>query len=321
MKSVIFVTGSRAEWGLLEPLYSVCIKEFETDLIVTGSHLSKQFGYTADGIDQESWYKIESLADGDTSETISTSMGIGLIKAGMFFSSLPDLLVCLGDRYEILAVCLAGYNAGIPIVHIEGSDTTLGSLDEGYRNCIRSLSPHHFDIEQYGSLGCVFPKNLKPNSEYEVIVAYHPYKGDYEGEFRAILEAIEGYRYLVVGSNADAGGRLLNSLMPELVHANCDFKKSLPRREYLEYLSGAKFIIGNSSSGIIEAPSLKIPSIDVGDRQKGRKRAGSVGRCNGASNVPYAVNYLNNYRDELDYTNPYEKPNTIDLMMKKLKSI
>ncbi len=327
-KTVGLVTGSRSDYGLLEPLIKACWDEFDVKLFVTGSHLSLRFGYTVMEIfDAFKGYRpeiIDALIDFDSPEVVTLSQSLSLVQFATKVKGV-DLLVVLGDRFEIVPPVLAAYNLGIPVVHIQGTDTTLGSLDEGYRGCIRSLATYHFTVEKYGSLGCVLPELGKTLRHDGVLVVYHPYIGWDEKEFGNILRATEGFERIILGSNADAGGRTISSIGAANRSETSTFFKSLPRKEYLSYLAGAKFIIGNSSSGIIEAPSLKVPAINVRGRQAGRQRAASVINCAGdlesIKSAIAATEQRLGFESLIDFTNPYEKPGTVANMVKKLKNI
>jgi UDP-N-acetylglucosamine 2-epimerase len=221
-----------------------------------------------------------------------------------------DKVVVLGDRYEILAAACCAYNLGVPIAHIQGGDTTLGSLDNGYRAAIRVLASEHYDVAEYGSLGCVFPAYTGDrNFAGQVVLAYHPHRGDWENELQAIIKALRPYVVLAFGSNKDAGGREVDEILAENKISTID---NLPRDQYIDILRDADFIIGNSSSGVIEAPSLGKPSINVGDRQKGRLRASSVIDCEG--NVPAIRDAIKKAAgiDWRTVENPYYKPDTVE---------
>ena len=316
-KIIAFVSGSRSDYGLLEPLIEVCQKDFKVLLFVTGSHLSHQLGRTVNDIKVSITACVDVLLDSDIPTAVSLSQSISLSQFATIFKHTDiDLLVVLGDRFEIIPPVLAAYNTGIPVVHIEGDDITLGSLDEGYRGCIRSLASYHFTAEEYGSLGCVYP-DVAADSKYEVIIVYHPYVGWSEEEYRNILEACNGYNCLVIAGSADPGGRQIQ----EMSLGSFDSRASMPRAEYLSYLKGAKFIIGNSSSGIIEAPCFHVPSIDVGNRQRGRKCADSVLHCEGTLNeITNTIEYLETNSD-FSFYNPYAQPDTVKNMIEDLKLI
>jgi len=235
---------------------------------------------------------------------------------GLVFMKLPQVLkegayekvIVLGDRYEILSVACCAYTLGIPISHIEGGDTTLGSLDEGYRKAIRSLASEHYDVEEYGSLGCVFPPYTDDrNFAGQVVLIYHPHKGDWESELRAIIKVLRPYVVLAFGANKDAGGKKINEIFLENRIFTID---NLPRMQYIDILRDADFIIGNSSSGLIEAPSLRVPTVNVGDRQKGRLRAASVIDCN-SDGIKEAIEKTKTIAWET-VVNPYYKPDTVE---------
>lgn len=330
-KKCCIVTGSRADYGLLEPLIEIIDKNFNLNLIVTGSHLSKQFGETVKYIKYKH-KKVPILVDDDTSVGISKSMGLALIGFADVFDK-PDFVLVLGDRFEIFAAIIAAYNQQIPIAHIEGGEFTTGSLDNGYRHCITQLADIHFvateqarhhlrnrkNVYHVGSLGCVFPEPINEQKCWDYIVVFHPEKTNALSlkNFQAILDVtknLENVFYL--GSNADAGGRIINRFLEDYL-----WYWNVPRNKYIELLRNAKAIIGNSSSGIIEAPSLKTATINVGDRQKGREMAKSVINCGGTvEEIKEAIEKTK----EIDWAkvkNPYAKKGTIKNILAVLGGI
>ena len=322
MKKICVVTGSRAEYGLLTPL----IREFHRDesiqlqIAVTGMHLSSEHGLTYRQIEEDGYRideKIEVVLSSDSHIATAKSIGLGVIGFADAFSRLtPDMVVVLGDRYEIFAAVCAAYVSRIPISHIHGGETTAGAYDEGFRHAITKMSYLHFaSTEDYrdriirmgedpervwnvGSLGVeicrktefltlaelmdvlglVFDNNL-------AVVVFHPVTledNTSEQCFKEVLKALEGFpelRLLFIKANSDSGGRAINALINVYVAANGDKAvafDSLPQRVFLSALKHARVLIGNSSSGIIEAPSLGVPTVNVGDRQKSRVHAQTV---------------------------------------------
>jgi GDP/UDP-N,N'-diacetylbacillosamine 2-epimerase (hydrolysing) len=340
-KKVAIVTGGRSDFGLLEPLIEAVDNEFELQLIATGSHFSYQFGYTCKNIKWK-YHKAEILMDSDTPTGTTKSMGMALITFSDLFSRLrPDLLMVLGDRWEILAASIAAYNARIPIAHLQGGDTTKGSLDDGYRDCITRMGDFHFvatldaywnvfdlvqDVEKIrtiGSLGCVMPELETKKSEFlhDIVAVWHPYKGEYEKEFCNLFTAIRDVvyddeftnKYGIISSNCDAGGRNLNRGNYVNGSGRC-----LERHRYLGLLKNAKVLVGNSSSGIIEAPCVKTPTVNVGNRQKGRVCGDSVFHCKGeVEDIKAAIKAALEYKG--DFGNPYYQPNTIENIIKYIK--
>lgn len=262
--------------------------------------------------------KIDILADDDSSAAISRSMGLALIKFGEYFAEAAlDYLLVLGDRYETLAVCAAAMNARIPILHLYGGETTEGAIDEAIRHSITKMSYLHFtSTEEYrrrviqlgespdrvfnvGALGIenalTMPKCSKKELAASVglslevpfgVVTFHPVtlENDVVAQCRELLGAIAHfgeYQFIITGANADCGGAEINRLLAEFAnrHENVYFTYSLGGKRYLSALQYADFVLGNSSSGLVEAPSFGIPTVNVGDRQKGRLKADSVIDC------------------------------------------
>lgn len=325
MKKVCIVTGTRAEYGLLK---SVIDKVYKSDvlklqLVVTGMHLSTEFGLTYKEIEEDGYpitSKVEMLLDSDTPRGITKSMGIALIGfADCFDMNKPDIIIILGDRYEMLAVASAAMIARIPIAHIHGGELTEGAIDDAIRHSITKMSQLHFtSTEKYrkriiqlgeqpqtvynvGALGLENVKKIELIEKRElevmldfqfgdktIIVTYHPVtieKMTSEKQFKNLLEVINRHDDLTViftKSNADMEGRMINKMIDDYVSLNSDrcYKyASLGQQKYLSVLKYCDAVVGNSSSGIIEAPSFHIPTVNIGDRQKGRERAKSVIDC------------------------------------------
>lgn len=254
--------------------------------------------------------KIEIVLSSDTPTSISKSMGLAMISFAEYFEECaPEALIVLGDRYETLAVCCAAMNARIPIVHLHGGEATEGLIDEAVRHSITKMSYLHFastesyrkriiqmgeDPDRVFNVGALGVENalhmtLLSKAELEAslgkklgekfaVGTFHPVtleKDTAEIQTRELLSAIEGYNdlvFLFTKANADVGGRVINRLMTEYAdnHTNLILVDSLGMQRYLSAVSHASFVIGNSSSGLIEVPSFGIPTIDIGDRQKGR---------------------------------------------------
>lgn len=271
----------------------------------------------ADGIRIDK--KIEILLSSDTPASISKSMGLAMISFAEYFEeSRPDALLVLGDRYETLAVCCAAMNARIPIVHLYGGETTEGAVDEAIRHSISKMSYLHFtSTEEYrnrviqlgehpdhvyavGGIGIenALKMSLLSKEELEesigfaldkpyAVVTFHPVtleEGQAQVQFEQILQAFSKHsemKYIITKANADANGRIINKMIDDYVaiHENCVAFESLGALRYLSALKYATVVIGNSSSGLVEVPSFKIPTINIGDRQKGRLQADSVINC------------------------------------------
>lgn len=325
MKKIISVlTATRAEYGLLKPIIKKLqlVNEFDVRVVVTGAHLSPEFGLTfreieKDGIDIDA--KIEILLSADTPAAISKSMGLAMISFADYFEKLkPDMLVVLGDRYETLAVCCSAMNQRIPIAHLYGGETTQGAVDESIRHAITKLSYLHFtSTEEYrnrviqlgenpgrvfcvGAIGIENMMNEKYISKEELeesigfrldrpfaIVTYHPVTledNSAQKQIEALLSACSKHKelkYIFTKANADSDGRIINHLIDKYIQENDNAIAfaSLGVRRYLSALKYCSMIIGNSSSGLIEAPSFGIPIINIGRRQKGRLQSDSVINC------------------------------------------
>ena len=360
MKRIGIMTGTRAEYGLLKSLMQEINKDndMELYLIVSGMHLSPEFGMTYQEIEEDGFEinaKVEMLLSSDSPAGISKSIGLGVIGfADEFQRADLDMLILLGDRYEALSAAISAMVMRIPIAHLHGGELTEGAIDEGIRHSITKMSYLHFtSTEQYrnrviqlgenpervfyvGALGVENIKkiNLMTKEELErsihfeidentVIVTYHPVtleNNTVEEQFLNLLEVLDRnpkIRMIFTKANADTNGRIVNELIDKYAAQNseraCAFM-SLGQKRYLSALKYCRIVIGNSSSGIIEAPSFGKPIINIGDRQKGRICADSVINCGYTQQeIQQAMetalteefeNKASNCR------NPYEKENT-----------
>ena len=263
--------------------------------------------------------KIEILLSSDTPSSISKSMGLALISFSDYFEKLnPDLLIVLGDRYETLAVVTTAMNQRIPIAHLYGGETTEGAIDESIRHAITKLSYLHFtSTDEYrkrviqlgenpervynvGAIGIenILNENLLSRDELEkeleisllksyAVVTFHPVtleNNSSEEQIESLLEVCKEYKslnFIFTKANADAEGRIINQFIDRYAGANENIFAfaSLGMRRYLSALKYCVVVIGNSSSGLLEAPSFGIPTVNIGDRQKGRMQASSVINC------------------------------------------
>jgi GDP/UDP-N,N'-diacetylbacillosamine 2-epimerase (hydrolysing) len=325
MKKICIVTGTRAEYGLLRPLIEKINndEEMELQLIATGTHLSSEFGMTYKEIEEDGFYitqKVETLLSSDSFVGISKSMGLGMISFSECFARLqPDLVLVLGDRYEIFSLAAAAYVARIPIAHLHGGETTEGAFDEAFRHSITKMSYLHFtSAEEYknrviqlgedpsrvfnvGAIGIenIKTMNLLTKEELEnsinfkfgektVLVTYHPVtleNNTSESQFADVLDALNQLKDLKIiftKTNSDTDGRIINNMIDDYVIKNSERAISFTSMGSKRYLSAMKYVdavIGNSSSGIIEAPYFKVPTVNIGDRQKGRMQAESIIHC------------------------------------------
>ena len=360
MKRIGIMTGTRAEYGLLKSLMQEINKDndLELYLIVSGMHLSPEFGMTYQEIEEDGFEinaKVEMLLSSDSPVGISKSIGLGIIGfADEFQRADLDMLILLGDRYEALSAAICAMVMRIPIAHLHGGELTEGAIDEGIRHSITKMSYLHFtSTEQYrnrviqlgenpervfyvGALGVENIKkiNLMTKEELErsihfeidentVIVTYHPVtleNNTVEEQFLNLLEVLDRnpkIRMIFTKANADTNGRIVNELIDKYAAQNseraCAFM-SLGQKRYLSALKYCRIVIGNSSSGIIEAPSFGKPIINIGDRQKGRICADSVINCGytqqeiqRAMETALTEEFENKARN---CRNPYEKENT-----------
>lgn len=322
-RKICVVTGTRAEYGLLFWL----MKEIEQDnnlelqLIVTGMHLSPEFGLTYNEIEKDFKInkKIEMLLSSDTAVGISKSMGLAQISLSEAYDELnPDLVLLLGDRYEIFSAASAAMILNIPIAHLHGGETTEGAFDESIRHSITKMSHLHFTANEVyknrviqlgedpsrvfnvGGLGIDNIKKLKllSRKEFEesinfelnkknILVTFHPVTLENQTAKEQFQELLNAFDELVdtniifTKANSDTNGRIINSMCDEYVSKNNNTIcfPSLGQLRYLSALQYVDCVVGNSSSGLIEAPSFKIATVNIGDRQKGRMKSKSVLDC------------------------------------------
>ncbi|MGF1868604.1 UDP-N-acetylglucosamine 2-epimerase [Photobacterium indicum] len=323
MRKICVVTATRAEYGLLKCLLDDISNEpaLALQLVVTGSHLSPEFGYTVEQIQEDGHTidkKIEILLSSDSPVGVSKSMGLAQISFAEAFDELkPDIVLVLGDRYELIPIVSAANIARIPVAHLNGGELTEGAIDELIRHGITKLSQLHFTaIDEYarrviqmgenpsrvfnvGEVGLdnISRMKLMSREDFEasiecklaaknLLITYHPETTEsvsqIETDFSQILEALdqcEDTLLIFTKANADVGGRTINLMIDKYVEANKEKSIAFMSLGQLRYLSALQYIdavVGNSSSGIVEAPSFKVATINIGDRQKGRIRSESV---------------------------------------------
>ena len=325
MKKIAVVTATRAEYGLLAPVIRELRKREDKDLhvelVVTGTHLSHDYGFTVTEIREDGIridYEIPISVQSATALDISKNQAETLVKFAMLFSEQKyDAVILLGDRYEILAVAMAACNTQTPIFHLCGGDTTEGAIDECIRHSVTKMSWLHFTTNElsrkrviqlgeapdrvfnYGSTSIdnimsiatmtkeQALRSLSLADRHYALGTFHPATlggCDTAGQTQNLLAAIRAYPdidFIMTKSNADQGGAVINELLDEAAGriSNLHVFTSLGARRYLSLLRYARFVIGNSSSGIIEAPAMRIPTVNIGDRQRGRLRAESIIDC------------------------------------------
>ncbi len=354
-RRICVVTGSRAEFGLLEPILREIVDcpSVSLQLVATGAHLSNAFGQTFREIEAAGFTidsKVECLMDADTASSINNSVAIALMKFDEIFrDSSPEIVVVLGDRYEILAVVLAALFRQIPVAHISGGEVTKGAFDDAIRHAITKMSHFHFvSTEAYrrrviqlgeepdrvfcvGALGidnvnnlqlvepAVLAKELKIKfADNNLLVTFHPSTLEPDSGFaqlQALLDALDRLKdscLIFTKANADTAGVSFNRLIESFVlkHRNSHLFDSLGVKRYFSMVSAVDVVIGNSSSGLVEVPSLKTPTINIGDRQLGRICADSVINCgptveeiSGALKKAFSSSFQ---RKVMQTKNPYE---------------
>lgn len=370
MRKICIVTGTRAEYGLLYWLMKgiQADPELELQIIVTGMHLSPEFGLTYKEIEKEFTItkKIEMLLSSDTPVGISKSMGLAQVSFGESFDELkPDVVMVLGDRYEIFSAASAAMVARIPIAHLHGGETTEGAFDESIRHSITKMSHLHFTAaEEYrnrviqlgevpervynvGGMGIENIKRLKllNKDEFEqsidfklgkknILVTFHPVtleSNTAQEQFQALLDTIDGLKetkIIFTKANSDTDGRIINAMIDAYVADNAHKSVGFASLGQLRYLSALQYVdavVGNSSSGLTEAPSFAIGTINIGDRQKGRLRASSVIDCipTGESiSEAFEKLYSKEFQQTLkDAKNPYGEGNASHSILKVLKEV
>lgn len=319
--NVCAVTSSRADWGLLAPVLALLRDDpaFDLSIVVTGQHVVMGAGETARDIVDDGFKiaeTIDMLLTGDTPEAVTASLAAAIKGYGAVYARLkPDVLLVLGDRYEIQGAVTAAMLAGIPVAHIAGGDVTEGAVDDAFRHAITKMSHLHFvttedagrRVRQLGEdPACVFVTGspgldrirtavmmerdaffaavgLKPGKK-NLMVTFHPetLAADTENHCREMLAALDrlgsDVGLLFSGTNADVHGLAIGTLIADFVakHSNAVLHASLGSARYFSALKHVDAVIGNSSSGLYEAPSFATPTVNIGDRQKGRTRAASV---------------------------------------------
>ncbi|GJH40277.1 UDP-N-acetyl glucosamine 2-epimerase [Capnocytophaga sp. HP1101] len=338
MRKICVITGTRAEFGLLYCTIKAIEedKDLQLQLIATGMHLSPEFGLTYKEIEKAGFTidkKIEILLSSDTPIGISKSMGLAMISFSEAFAELkPDIILVLGDRFEIFSAVSAAMIARIPVAHCHGGEATEGLIDEAIRHSITKMSQTHFcATEEYkkriiqlgenptkvfnvGALGLenisklkLLSKedfeasiNFKLDKKYAFLVTFHPVtleKSTSSEQVQQLLDAldkIENCKIIFTKANSDTDGRIVNQMIDEYVAKNTLKTVCFTSLGQLRYLSALQYVdavIGNSSSGLLEAPSFKIATINIGDRQRGRIMAKSVIQCNNSSqDIEAAIN-------------------------------
>ena len=370
MRKICVVTGSRAEYGLLSGLMHAIQEDTDLQLqvIATNMHLSPEFGLTYREIERDGFRidkKVQMLLSADTENATTKSVGLATIGFADAYEDLqPDLLVVLGDRFEILAAVTAALFFKIPVAHLHGGEITEGAYDDCIRHAITKMSHLHFTsteayrqrVIQLGEnpdrvfyVGAIGVENIKrvpllSRTELEasigfelgkkaLLVTYHPVTLENHtaaDQCRNLLEALDefpDYKAIFTMPNSDTDGRVIIQLLNEytsLHPGRCLAVPSLGLKRYLSALQYVDAVVGNSSSGIIEVPSFGIPTLDIGDRQKGRIAAESVWHCGTEKEeITEGLRWVLSdgfKRKAKECGNPYEKEGTTLEILRILKS-
>ncbi len=368
MRTIGVVTVGRSDYGIYLPILKRIRqdKDLHLQLIVSGAHLSPEFGRTIEQIKADGFpiaERVEMLLSSDSPEGIAKSMGMGIIGFSQVYArTRPDILLVLGDRFEMHAAALAALPFKIPVAHIHGGEVTQGAIDDALRHSLTKLSHLHFvSTQEYArrviqmgeepwrvivsgapSLDNLKAVQLLSRAEMEarfglrlseepfLLVTFHPVTLEFEhtrSHTEELLAALEmsGLPVIFTMPNADTQGRLIRAMISEYVqmHPNAQAVESLGTQGYFSLMAQAAAMVGNSSSGIIEAPSFKLPVVNVGNRQKGRVRGANVIDCkNNRKTILSAIQTATSpqFREKLNgLQNPYGKGNASQIIIASLK--
>lgn len=320
-RKICVVSTSRADYGLLFWLLKEIEKSrfLELSLVLSGSHLEQRLGLTYKEIERDfkHFYKIPLGLENDDETALCSAFSAGVAGFSKVLEQIkPDIMVLLGDRYEMLSAGIAGMLRAVPLAHIHGGESTQGAIDEGIRHALTKMSHIHFcatslykrriiqlgenpaRVYNVGGLGVENIKRLEllGKKDFEnslgfrlgkknILVTFHPQtieKKSASKQFSQILNALDSLKdthFIFTGANADNGGKIINEMAQNYCLKNpkkAIFAISLGQLRYLSAIKHADIVLGNSSSGISEAPSLKKATINIGNRQKGRIKAPSI---------------------------------------------
>lgn len=368
MRKICVITGTRAEYGLLSRLMKMIQDDGGTQLqiVATNMHLSAKFGNTYQEIENDGFtidYRVPIIDDDapDTAATTAKSMAKAVSGFADAYEALsPDMIVILGDRYEMLAAASAALLFRIPIAHLYGGEITEGAYDDAIRHCITKLSHLHFtSTEEYrnrviqlgespervfyvGSIGVENTRSVPLMSQMEieenlgfkldrntVLATYHPVTNDESriDDFFQALEDAQHLRILFTMPNSDTGGQEIINQINQFVAKHPERSiafKSLGMKRYLSVLQYIGAVIGNSSSGLVEVPSFHIPTLNIGSRQQGRIAGESVIHCSAdLASIAEGLQtiFLPEVRKRAEQArNPYEKPSTAQHIFEIIKN-
>ena len=371
MRSICVITGTRAEYGLLYWVMKAIESEpnLQLQLIVTGMHLSPEFGLTVNEIIKDGFKinkRIEMILSGDTPSDISKSVGVGFFGFADAYKDLnPDLIILLGDRYELIPAAYTANIFRIPVCHIHGGECTEGLIDEATRHSITKMSQLHMvankiyfkRVQQLGEqknriflVGGMGIDNIKKfkflkkkdleeqlNFKFgnkNLLITFHPVtleKNTSEEQIKNLLKALDAFkdiRLIFTKPNSDTYGRKIIYLIDEYVKKNQDRASSFISLGQLKYLSVLKYVdgvVGNSSSGLLEVPTYKIGTVNIGDRQRNRLKASSVIDCKpNEKDIIKSLKklYSKSFQKKIKKTtNPYGNGGSAKKIIKILKSL
>jgi GDP/UDP-N,N'-diacetylbacillosamine 2-epimerase (hydrolysing) len=372
IKKICIVTTSRAEYGVIRWLIDEINKDgvLELQLLVTGGHLSPEFGYTYKEIENDGFFvyeKIDMLLTTTNKANIAKSMGIEAIGCSDVLERLnPDLIIVTGDRYELLPICNSALVMDIPIAHISGGDVTEGAIDNQIRNAISALAKYHFPgnpdsgnrllkmgadpeyvhvvgepaLDNFNRLNTLNRHelakrfNLDINKKWILLTYHSETKLSLQENLSIVsnilesLKTTENSQIIITKSNADYGGKQINDYLKKEVEKNkssFSLYDNLGQLNYISLMKEVSCIIGNSSSGIIEAPSVKCPVINIGNRQKGRLLSNNIICCKGSNTeISLALEkiYSEEFKSVLNETEtPYGDGNSTERIIQKIKHL
>ncbi len=344
------LTSSRADYGIYKPLLKSLNEDpaFELSIIAFGTHLSSFFGYTVQQIKEDGFpvaYEVESLIQGDSEEAIASAMGLTTLKFSQIWEKehgAMDLVVCLGDRYEMFAAVSALIPFNMPLAHIHGGETTQGAIDDKFRHAITQMADYHFtsaesyaekvramtDSDHVYNVGALSLDNLDNVSLYSkeafkkefgidlsiptILITVHPETVEVnqnQANIDALLKALEqttGYQFLFTMPNADTHGNVVRQAIQNFVQNHKQYAiavENLGIQGYFSCMKHCAYMLGNSSSGIIEAASFETYVINVGDRQQGRLTSDNV------INVPFDQKAIGKIIEEVSNLSTYNGGN------------
>ena len=359
MIKILYVTGTRAEYGVMYQILKLIDKNplFDLMLIVTGMHISKLYGNTIDDIRKDG-FKIVSVVDMGIEDDMADSFGkcyCGVSQA--LKDNNPDIILLEGDRGEMLAAAIASAHLNIPVVHISGGDVS-GSIDNSIRKAITCFAHIHlvntdlsmnrllkageksWRVKMVGSLGLdmnfeKLESSSKIASEFDVdlskpllLVLQHPVTGEMlesRDQMKSTLDSIVSLKHqtILIYPNSDAGNaRMIDVIEKYRKYSFIKIYKTLPRRKFLSILSITNVMIGNSSAGLVEAPIFNVPVINIGTRQVGRERASNIFDVSyDSSKIIQKINEVLFYSKTKKFITPYENRNTAHLIVKELTNL